>query len=100
MLTKFGVSCWSVALRIRFILLRNGKRHGGLLLVRTGKFRIYIEGPNGPIGIASLSKQQGTFSLLGNPETFDYNDFIILPDTKKSFLPLYWTIWNPKALVV
>ena len=45
----------------------------------------YIEGPNGPIGIASLSKQQGTFSLLGNPETFDYNDFIILPGYEKEF---------------
>ena len=45
----------------------------------------YIQGVSGAIGIASLSKQQDTISLLGNSETFDYNDFIIAPGYEKEF---------------
>jgi len=45
----------------------------------------HVKGGNGDIGIASLSKQQGIISLLGNSETFDYNDFIIVPGYEREF---------------
>jgi CelD/BcsL family acetyltransferase involved in cellulose biosynthesis len=50
----------------------------------------YIEDPEGSEGvmaIASLSRQNGVASLLGSPETFDYNDFMIRPGYEARFFP-------------
>ena len=37
--------------------------------------------------LASLSRSGPDFSLVGNPETFDYNDFIIRPGGEPDFFP-------------
>lgn len=37
--------------------------------------------------IASLSRQGPDFSFVGNPETFDYNDFILRPGSEPDFFP-------------
>ena len=50
----------------------------------------YIEDPEeseGVMAIASLSRQNGVASLLGSPETFDYNDFMIRPGYEARFFP-------------
>jgi CelD/BcsL family acetyltransferase involved in cellulose biosynthesis len=38
-----------------------------------------LRGPQGLLALASLSRQDGTLSFLGNSDTFDYNDFMVLP---------------------
>ena len=45
----------------------------------------YIDGPQGVMAIASLARQNNTVSLLGNSETFDYNDFMIRPGFESAF---------------
>ena len=45
----------------------------------------YVDGPEGVLGLASLSRQGDTVSFLGTSETFDYNDFIIRPGYEQEF---------------
>ena len=50
----------------------------------------FIEDPDDEgsiLAIASLSRQNGVASLLGSPETFDYNDFMIRPGYEAEFFP-------------
>ena len=47
----------------------------------------YLEGQEGMMAIASLSRMNGVASLLGSPETFDYNDFMIRPGYEGTFFP-------------
>ncbi len=47
----------------------------------------YLEGSEGVTAIASLSRCDGVASLLGSPETFDYNDFMIRPGYEGTFFP-------------
>ena len=47
----------------------------------------YLEGSEGMMAIASLSRCNGVASLLGSPETFDYNDFMIRPGYEGTFFP-------------
>ena len=47
----------------------------------------YLEGSEGVTAIASLSRCNGVASLLGSPETFDYNDFLIRPGYEGTFFP-------------
>jgi CelD/BcsL family acetyltransferase involved in cellulose biosynthesis len=39
------------------------------------------------MAIASLARQDDAFSLMGNPETFDYNDFLVRPGYEPTFFP-------------
>ena len=45
------------------------------------------EGSDSVMAIASLSRQNGVASLLGSPDTFDYNDFMIRPGYEARFFP-------------
>jgi CelD/BcsL family acetyltransferase involved in cellulose biosynthesis len=45
----------------------------------------YLREPEGVMAIASLLRQGDTVSLLGNSETFDYNDFMIRPGYETTF---------------
>ncbi len=47
----------------------------------------YIEDPDGIIAIASMSRQDDVVSLMGSPETFDYNDFVVRPGYEATFYP-------------
>jgi CelD/BcsL family acetyltransferase involved in cellulose biosynthesis len=47
----------------------------------------YLREPEGVMAIASLAQQGDTFSLMGNPETFDYNDFLVRPGYEATFFP-------------
>lgn len=48
-----------------------------------------LRSPGGALtAIASLSRSGPDFSLVGNPETFDYNDFILRPGSELDFFPL------------
>ena len=55
----------------------NGKQMAGF----------YLRGPEGLMAIASLARQGDSFSLMGNPETFDYNDFLVRPGYEATFFP-------------
>ena len=50
-----------------------------------GMAGFYIRTPEGVMGIASLASQGDTVSLLGNRDTFDYNDFVIRPGYERQF---------------
>ncbi len=39
----------------------------------------YLQTPDGVKAIASLARQDGIISFLGNTDTFDYNDFLVQP---------------------
>ncbi|MFQ6028653.1 MAG: hypothetical protein ACE5Q6_14295, partial [Dehalococcoidia bacterium] len=45
----------------------------------------YLREPEGVMAIASLLREGDTVSLLGNSETFDYNDFMIHPGYETTF---------------
>jgi CelD/BcsL family acetyltransferase involved in cellulose biosynthesis len=45
----------------------------------------YLRKSEGMVAIASLSRQGDTVSLMGNPETFDYNDFLVKPGYESTF---------------
>lgn len=47
----------------------------------------YLRAPEGVVAIASLAQQGDTFSFMGNPETFDYNDFLVRPGYETTFFP-------------
>jgi CelD/BcsL family acetyltransferase involved in cellulose biosynthesis len=47
----------------------------------------YIEESEEVMAIASLSRQNGVVSLMGSPETFDYNDFMVRPGYESAFFP-------------
>ena len=47
----------------------------------------YLERAEGVTAIASLTRQDGAFSFVGNSETFDYNDFMISPGGEADFFP-------------
>lgn len=47
----------------------------------------YIEESDEVMAIASLSRQNGVVSLMGSPETFDYNDFMVRPGYESAFYP-------------
>ncbi|MBC8279529.1 MAG: hypothetical protein H8E48_01975, partial [Chloroflexi bacterium] len=47
----------------------------------------YIEESEQVMAIASLSRQDGVVSLMGSPETFDYNDFMVRPGYEAVFYP-------------
>jgi CelD/BcsL family acetyltransferase involved in cellulose biosynthesis len=55
----------------------NGKQMAGF----------YLREPEGIMAIASLARQDDAFSLMGNPETFDYNDFLVRPGYEPTFFP-------------
>ena len=55
----------------------NGKQMAGF----------YLREPEGIMAIASLARQDDSFSLMGNPETFDYNDFLVRPGYEPTFFP-------------
>lgn len=57
--------------------LSNGKEMAGF----------YLQEPEGVMAIASLAQEGDTFSLMGNPETFDYNDFLVRPGYEETFFP-------------
>lgn len=44
-----------------------------------------LNAADGIAAIASLSRVGGDYALMGNPETFDYNDFIIRPGWEGDF---------------
>ena len=44
-----------------------------------------LNGADGIAAIASLSRVGADYALMGNPETFDYNDFIIRPGGEGDF---------------
>ena len=44
-----------------------------------------LNAADGVAAIASLSRVGGDYALMGNPETFDYNDFIIRPGWEGDF---------------
>jgi CelD/BcsL family acetyltransferase involved in cellulose biosynthesis len=50
-----------------------------------GMASFYIRQPEGITGIASLSRQDHTMSLMGNTETFDYNDIMVRPGYESDF---------------
>ncbi len=50
-----------------------------------GMSSFYIRLPEGIMAIASLSRQGNTISLIGNSETFDYNDFLVRPGYEATF---------------
>jgi CelD/BcsL family acetyltransferase involved in cellulose biosynthesis len=45
----------------------------------------YVRKPEGMMAIAPLARQGNTISLLGNTETFDYNDFMVRPGYEPAF---------------
>jgi CelD/BcsL family acetyltransferase involved in cellulose biosynthesis len=47
----------------------------------------YVEESEEVMAIASLSRQNGVVSLLGSPDTFDYNDFMVRPGYEAAFFP-------------
>ena len=50
----------------------------------------YVEDPEDSgsvLAIASLSRRDGVASLVGSPETFDYNDFMVRPGYEAEFFP-------------
>jgi CelD/BcsL family acetyltransferase involved in cellulose biosynthesis len=53
----------------------NGKQMAGF----------YIREPEGMMAIAPLARQGNTISLMGNTETFDYNDFMVRPGYEPAF---------------
>ncbi len=58
----------------------------------------YLEGQEGMMAIASLSRMNGVASLLGSPETFDYNDFMIRPGYEGTFFPRLLDRLNEEGL--
>ena len=48
----------------------------------------YLSDSAGIAAIASLSRQGPHYSFVGNPETFDYNDFIIRPGGEAAFFAI------------
>lgn len=47
-----------------------------------------LNADDGIAAIASLSRVGGDYALMGNPETFDYNDFIIRPGWEGDFFAI------------
>ena len=45
----------------------------------------YVRTPEGLTAIASLARCGDTLSFVGNPDTFDYNDFMVVPGYEASF---------------
>ena len=57
----------------------NGKKMAGF----------YVEDPHGVAAIASLTRSGETLSFLGNPETVDYNDFMVRPGYESTFFDIF-----------